>query len=1014
MFFQIRHLRLFWVCLVLLWMQAGFADSSLHQSFHGPSQVNPEPVNAHKLAPTDSLLRVAFIKAKFSFPLPIDSKVESYRIDTVRKTIVLYCNDHFAAQPFREAVVKELKDTILHLLSRPDYHVSIITLGYEINELIPNFYRSRLVLRDDTRQYRNATLPAQQVVRGLSKPYNISKGLQNRNIVLWPSHGWYYNNKIDRWEWQRPRMFQSVEDLLPYSFCIPFLIPMLENAGANVFVPRERDWQINEVVVDNDNSTDNKTNRYAETGNHKLFKYGEETGFAMPHKELEDKENPFLAGTFRTAETDVKETAAFHWTPEFPANGDYAVYITYHASLFNTSAALYSVKHTGGVTLFSVNQKIGGSTWFYLGTFHFQKGKNTKAGSVELSNQSALKGELISADAVRFGGGMSVVKKNGNVSGRPKFSEGARYWLQYAGMPDTLVYALNNDDDYKDDFQSRAEYGNYLHGAPFGPNKDRSKGLGVPIDLSLGFHTDAGQATGDTTVGTLAIYSLKDALGNTSFPNAVSRMTNRDLADIIQTQVVDDIRKQFDSAWVRRDLRNAEYSESARPNSPGVLLELLAHQNFNDMRYAQTPEFRFAVSRSIYKAIVKYLSDCHGEVYCIQPLPPTGFSAMLGEENTVTLKWLPQADKSEPDALPKNYVVYERVGENGFNNGKIVNGTEFTRAGLEPGKIYRFKVAGVNAGGEGFPTEELSVGVSPKSKGNVLVVNGFHRTSSPAWVQTPSITGFINNADEGVPSGLDVSFTGVQNDFSPESPYISNDAPGFGAGSADQETRLIAGNTFNYPYVHGKAIMDAGYSFASSSDDAVMRGQADFAGYPVVDLIYGEEKTSQNPNPAYAKIKSSALFPAELVMKLKEFIQQNGSLLVSGAYIASDPYLQKQSDSSAYEFITKQLHFGFNALGAAKTGSVAGTKNISAFSDLMLRYNTGFCDSIYRVEAPGALLPGKDANVILRYEENGFPAGVGFKGKYGVVALGFPFETVLDERTRGELMKKVMEFITDK
>ncbi len=81
---------------------------------------------------------------------------------------------------------------------------------------------------------------------------------------MWPSHGWYYNNKMERWEWQRPRLFQTVEDLLPMSFTIPYIIPMLENAGANVFTPRERDTQTNEVIVDNDNQTDKNQKRYLE------------------------------------------------------------------------------------------------------------------------------------------------------------------------------------------------------------------------------------------------------------------------------------------------------------------------------------------------------------------------------------------------------------------------------------------------------------------------------------------------------------------------------------------------------------------------------------------------------------------------------------------------------------------------------------------------------------------------------------------------------------------------------
>jgi hypothetical protein len=38
------------------------------------------------------------------------------------------------------------------------------------------------------------------------------------------------------------------------SFVLPFLVPMLENAGAYVMLPRERDTQVNEVVVDNDST----------------------------------------------------------------------------------------------------------------------------------------------------------------------------------------------------------------------------------------------------------------------------------------------------------------------------------------------------------------------------------------------------------------------------------------------------------------------------------------------------------------------------------------------------------------------------------------------------------------------------------------------------------------------------------------------------------------------------------------------------------------------------------------
>ena len=87
-----------------------------------------------------------------------------------------------------------------------------------------------------------------------NRPYNITLGLQIRHIALWHSHGLYYEQKLARWERQRARLFQTVEDLYTMSYVLPLLTPMLENAGAIVMLPRERDTQFNEVVVDNDDA----------------------------------------------------------------------------------------------------------------------------------------------------------------------------------------------------------------------------------------------------------------------------------------------------------------------------------------------------------------------------------------------------------------------------------------------------------------------------------------------------------------------------------------------------------------------------------------------------------------------------------------------------------------------------------------------------------------------------------------------------------------------------------------
>ena len=72
---------------------------------------------------------------------------------------------------------------------------------------------------------------------------------------------------------------------------------MLENAGANVFTPRERDTQKNEVIVDNDTKTGSI---YLEMKSRKArWETVGGKGFASKKRIYKDGENPFLDGTAR-------------------------------------------------------------------------------------------------------------------------------------------------------------------------------------------------------------------------------------------------------------------------------------------------------------------------------------------------------------------------------------------------------------------------------------------------------------------------------------------------------------------------------------------------------------------------------------------------------------------------------------------------------------------------------------------------------------------------------------------
>lgn len=120
-------------------------------------------------------------------------------------------------------------------------------------------------------------------VENVSRPNTITDGLNGRHFSIWSSHGRYYDANKGVWKWQRPNLFGTTEDLYTQTIVIPYLFPMLENAGAVVVSPRERDWQKQEVIVDNDNPRANGKDTYQEVNNKKKWGAAIGSGFAF-HK----------------------------------------------------------------------------------------------------------------------------------------------------------------------------------------------------------------------------------------------------------------------------------------------------------------------------------------------------------------------------------------------------------------------------------------------------------------------------------------------------------------------------------------------------------------------------------------------------------------------------------------------------------------------------------------------------------------------------------------------------------
>jgi hypothetical protein len=932
-------------------------------------------------------------------------------------------------------------------LSRSD----VSDIYAHVRGLLPEKYKKyRVVITSDTQPLENLVAFSQKkkdlfankldkpLVSNLSRPYSAERGLDGHHLVIWQSHGWYYEQKLSRWEWQRARLFQTVEDLYTQSYVLPYLVPMLENAGANVLVPRERDASRHEVIIDNEGSTTGSA--YIEKSGKEHWTTGEGSGFANTKAFYLDGENPFTMGTYRQIKTTANgEESVCEWVPDIPQKGKYAVYVSYWTLPKSTDDARYTVYHAGGKTELSVNQKMGGGTWIFLGFFEFDEGKNDNC-KITLSNRSDKSGRILTADAVKIGGGMGNIARlphpsglvtpntkssvaieadqkqvpvkidyRAEVSGYPRIKEASRYWLQWAGAPDSIYNKSGSKNDYTDDYQSRGAWVNYIAGGSSAiPD---ARGLNIPIDLAMAFHSDAGTTLNDSIIGSLGIYLTHTNGGK--FANGKSRWASRDLTEAIMNEIVTDVRRQYEPNWTRRAIWNSSYNEARTPQVPSMLLELLSHQNFADMRYGLDPRFRFTVSRAVYKGMLKFVAAQYGFDYVVQPLPVRSFSAEFSGEGSVRLRWSPTEDSAEPTAVPTSYVVYTRRGEGGFDNGQVVRGTS-VELPITKDCIYSFRIAALNEGGESFPSEILSVCRKSDERGQVLIVNGFDRISAPLSFDTEAgLAGFVDAQDHGVPDGVEHHYIGSQYDFQRERPWLDDDATGFGASNANYESSSVAGNTFDYPLTHGSSIASAGYSFVSASRDAVVRGDVELGAYDAVDLILGKQrqtKIGRGVHPAEFKT-----FPAGLQQKIADYCSRGGNIFVSGAYVGSDLWEAEEPLDADKQFATDVLKYTLRTGHAAVTGKARAVASPFPVFNGDVEFHTKLNPEWYAVESPDAIEPaGEGAYTQFRYSENNLSAGIVYEGAYRTCVLGFPFEVIKERKQRDILMASILSFLSKK
>lgn len=840
-----------------------------------------------------------------------------------------------------------------------------------------------------------------------SRPYFVTAGLQNRHLSLWASHGRYWDAERG-WKWQRPNLFCTTEDLFTQTIVVPYLIPMLENAGAIVFTPRERDWQQQEIVVDND---DRQSIAYQEFVNGKKWKNCDSLGFANLQASYQDGENPFQMGTVRQAKaTKRKKNSLVSYQPNFQKEGKYAVYVSYQTLPKSVPDAKYIVYHKGQATEFTVNQRMGGGTWVYLGTFEFDKGCN-EFNRVVCTNHASRRG-VVTTDAVRFGGGMGNIERGGFVSGLPRCLEGARYYAQWAGAPYSVYGGRKGKNDYADDINTRSMMTNWLGGGSvYMPAMD---GKRVPIELSLALHSDAGyNPDGQSTWGALAICTtdFNDGMLN----SGISRFASKDFAKALRDNLVEDMTNTFGS-FGKRYLWDRNYSETRLPEVPSAIIEMLSHQSFPDMRIAQDPMGKFTIARSIYKTILRFVSSNHDEPYVVQPLAPNHFSVEVDELGYASLTWNAQLDKTEPTAKPTSYIVYQAEGKGGFDNGTMVRSNIYN-VKLEPGKLYNFRVAAVNQGGESFPSETLSALYNPTATNKILIVNNFHRLASPQVVDNDSIQGFDFDQDPGVSYGLTAGWSGKQRVFDIHRMGIESSS-GLGYSGNEMIGQFVAGNDFNHTVEHAQAIASGNkYSIASCSSEAILSGRVKMTDYQAVDLINGLERYDGYTHQYYKT------FTPAMRKRIKYYALNGGKLLVSGSYNGSDmqdeeeksfmgAILKVNYEPTGTKFIVQDVNPEDSTI-TERDSIVTTSPTVSGLGKEFSYYHS-LNAKHYAATHPEILKPiGSTAFCAMRYL-TGTSAAVAYRStSYRTFTMGFPLECISDEKTRYSIMQGILKFLTE-
>jgi N-acetylmuramoyl-L-alanine amidase len=668
----------------------------------------------------------------------------------------------------------------------------------------------------------------------------------------------------------------------------------------------------------------------------------------------------YYGSNYRVIAAATSPTATATWRPTISTSGYYPVYVWYNGGNGSNRATdvRYTIVHSGGTTDMVINQTRDGLTWKWLGTYYFEAGSS---GFIGVTNQSATpSGKYIVADAARFGDGFGSITRGSVTSGQQRQDECSRYWAEFMGAG-TSVYDTAGTDN-NDDVTCRPLYALW----------ENEQTWEDPVFIS--WHNNASGGTGteayiwSTTYGWGQPTPVDDY---PAYPGSYSLMT------CVYNEIINDVRRGYNSGWTSRGIYRNNYGE-LRPLSqnstvegmPSALFEIAFFDNTSDVAAMKDPNFWQIVARAVYQGIVKYFAKRDALPINLLPEPPTNLRVVNSGSGSVQLTWCaPTTDSVNLyGGLATSYRVYRSTNGYGFDNGILSGSTTITISSLTPDQVYFFRVSAMNAGGESFPTNTLAVRLKSSGTANVLIVDGFDR---------------IDNTMEPL--------------IRCKSVYLGSDQ-GF-------PNRIVPNliNSYNYSIQHANAIANATtigngkFYFDSASNEAVASGLINLSNYKIVVWITGKESTADET------------FNSAEQTRVTTFLSSGGRLFVSGSEIGWDlGRTSGSADSTFYSNSLKAKYAGDDSNTDTVTVSASGIFNgLSNFA-----FDTGR-GVTYAVDYPDQLNTLSDSSVCLVYSggSGGNAAVQYWSSTTKVVNFGFPFETILDNSARNNVMQRILGFL---